>query len=75
MAITVNRKPLTFWEKLYVPAIIGGLKVTLKHAANTLFRGKGRNARWTNGHDFLHGYSLFKVNLSQNKSRGRSTVC
>jgi NADH-quinone oxidoreductase subunit I len=32
----VNRKPLTFWEKLYVPAIIGGLKVTLRHAWNTL---------------------------------------
>ena len=32
----VNRKPLTFWEKLYVPAIIGGLKVTLRHAYNTL---------------------------------------
>ena len=32
MAIIVNRKPLTFWEKLYLPAIFGGLKVTLRHA-------------------------------------------
>ena len=40
MAITVDRKPLTFWEKLYLPAIIGGLKVTLRHAYHTLFRGK-----------------------------------
>jgi len=40
MAITVNRKPLTFWEKLYLPAIVGGLQVTLKHAYNTLFKGK-----------------------------------
>jgi hypothetical protein len=36
----VNRKPLTFWEKLYVPAIIGGLKVTLRHAYNTLIQRK-----------------------------------
>src|SRR5882724_12362163 len=36
----VNRKPLTFWEKLYVPAIIGGLKVTMRHAWGTLFQGK-----------------------------------
>ena len=36
----VNRKPLTFWEKLYVPAIIGGLKVTLRHAYNTLILKK-----------------------------------
>jgi NADH-quinone oxidoreductase subunit I len=36
----VNRKPLTFWEKLYVPAIIGGLKVTLRHAWNTLILRK-----------------------------------
>jgi NADH-quinone oxidoreductase subunit I len=40
MAVVVNRKALTFWEKLYLPAIVGGLKVTLKHAANTLFKGK-----------------------------------
>src|ERR1700722_13574080 len=40
MAITVNRKPLSFWEKLYLPAIAGGLKVTLKHAYGSLFQGK-----------------------------------
>jgi hypothetical protein len=40
MSITVNRKPLTFWEKLYLPAIVGGLKVTLKHAYSTLIQGK-----------------------------------
>lgn len=40
MAITVNRKPLTFWERLYLPAIAGGLKVTVKHAIGTLFQGK-----------------------------------
>jgi NADH-quinone oxidoreductase subunit I len=36
----VNRKPLTFWERLYGPAILGGFKVTFRHAFNTLFRGK-----------------------------------
>ena len=36
----VNRKPLTFWERLYLPAIAGGLEVTLRHAWRTLFRGK-----------------------------------
>ena len=36
----VNRKPLTFWERLYLPAIAGGLKVTLRHAWRTLFQGK-----------------------------------
>jgi NADH-quinone oxidoreductase subunit I len=36
----VNRKPLTFWERLYLPAIAGGLKVTLRHAYRTLFQGK-----------------------------------
>jgi len=36
----VNRKPLTFWEKLYLPAIIGGFKVTLKHAYATLIDRK-----------------------------------
>jgi len=27
----VNRKALNFWERLYLPAIIGGFKVTLRH--------------------------------------------
>ena len=36
----VNRKPLTFWERLYLPAIADGLKVTLRHAYRTLFQGK-----------------------------------
>lgn len=36
----VNRKPLTFWERLYLPAIVGGFKVTLKHAYATLIQGK-----------------------------------
>ena len=36
----VNRKPLTFWERFYLPAIAGGLKVTLRHAFGSLFGGK-----------------------------------
>jgi NADH-quinone oxidoreductase subunit I len=40
MAVVVNRKALTFWEKLYLPAIIGGIKVTTKHAWNTLILRK-----------------------------------
>jgi NADH-quinone oxidoreductase subunit I len=31
---------LTFWEKLYLPAMVGGLKVTVKHAFGALFQGK-----------------------------------
>ena len=27
----VKRKPLTFWERLYLPAVINGFKVTLRH--------------------------------------------
>jgi NADH-quinone oxidoreductase subunit I len=27
----VERKPLAFWERLYLPVFIGGLKVTLRH--------------------------------------------
>jgi len=27
----VQRKPLAFWERLYLPVFIGGLKVTLRH--------------------------------------------
>ncbi len=30
----VKRDKLTFWERLYLPAIIGGFKVTLRHFFN-----------------------------------------
>jgi NADH-quinone oxidoreductase subunit I len=36
----VKRERLTFWERLYLPAILGGFKVTLRHFANTFFKGK-----------------------------------
>src|SRR5882672_10549702 len=35
----VQRKKLTFWERLYLPAILGGFKVTIRHFLNTLFKG------------------------------------
>jgi NADH-quinone oxidoreductase subunit I len=34
----VDRKPLSFWERLYLPAIYGGFKVTLKHFNATVFK-------------------------------------
>jgi NADH-quinone oxidoreductase subunit I len=37
MPITVPRPKLTFKEQLYVPAIIGGIIITIKHFVNTLF--------------------------------------
>ena len=32
----VKREKLTFWEQLYLPALVGGFKVTLRHLVNTL---------------------------------------
>lgn len=34
----VPREPLNFWERLYLPAIWGGFKVTFRHFWNTLVR-------------------------------------
>jgi NADH-quinone oxidoreductase subunit I len=36
----VKRKPLNLWERLYLPAIIGGFKVTWRHFVRTLFLGR-----------------------------------
>jgi NADH-quinone oxidoreductase subunit I len=36
----VKRDKLTFWERLYLPAILGGFRITLRHFAATLFRGR-----------------------------------
>ena len=34
---TVQRRELTFWEKLYIPQIICGLKITFTHFFRNLF--------------------------------------
>jgi NADH-quinone oxidoreductase subunit I len=34
----VKREKLNFWERLYLPALAGGLKVTATHLVNTLFK-------------------------------------
>jgi NADH-quinone oxidoreductase subunit I len=44
----VKRKKLSFWERLYRPAIAGGFKVTSKHFVNTLFR-RNTTAKETSG--------------------------
>jgi NADH-quinone oxidoreductase subunit I len=36
----VKREKLTFWERLYFPALLSGLRVTWRHFARTLFKGK-----------------------------------
>ncbi|MEI6712723.1 MAG: NADH-quinone oxidoreductase subunit I [Verrucomicrobiota bacterium] len=36
MAYTVRRPNLTFWEKIYLPNIIAGLAITLKHLRKML---------------------------------------
>jgi NADH-quinone oxidoreductase subunit I len=46
----VKREKLTFWERLYLPAILGGFKVTLRHFGNTLFRGKSAVKETSSGY-------------------------
>ena len=36
----VKREKLSFWERLYLPALLGGFKVTARHFINTLFKGQ-----------------------------------
>lgn len=38
--MVVDRKPLDWWERSYLPAIAGGLAVTWKHFKRTVFEGK-----------------------------------
>ncbi|MFV0415038.1 MAG: NuoI/complex I 23 kDa subunit family protein [Chthoniobacterales bacterium] len=36
MAIAVKRPKLSFWEKMYFPALLGGLAITLRHMRKIL---------------------------------------
>lgn len=35
----VSNKKMTFGESVYIPAILGGMGITMKHALKTLFKG------------------------------------
>ena len=36
----VKRADLNWWERLYIPALLGGIKITWRHFARTVFRRK-----------------------------------
>src|SRR5215475_3655918 len=42
----VKREKLSFWERLYLPALWGGLKVTGRHFRRTVFQGKGETMEY-----------------------------
>src|ERR1043165_5657184 len=46
----VKREKLTFWERLYLPAILGGFKITLRHFANTFFKGNNAAKKTAGGY-------------------------
>jgi len=43
----VDRKKLSFWERLYIPAILGGLRVTVKHFFSKKVTMQYPEERWT----------------------------
>src|SRR5512135_1477329 len=43
----VKREKLNFWEKLYLPAIWGGLKVTMRHALRKNVTMQYPEVKWT----------------------------
>ena len=43
----VKRKPLNLWERLYLPAIIGGFKVTLRHFFKKKVTAQYPEEKWT----------------------------
>ena len=46
----VKREKLTFWERMYLPSIWGGFKITASHLANTLFRGNNAAKQTAGGY-------------------------
>ena len=42
----VKREKLTFWERLYLPAMWGGLKVTMRHAFSKKVTMQYPEAKW-----------------------------
>ena len=38
MAVVVARPNLNLWERLYLPSILGGMGITLRHMVQTLWQ-------------------------------------
>ena len=43
----IKRNPLTWFEKLYIPALIGGFKVTLSHFFKKKVTMQYPEEKWT----------------------------
>ncbi len=43
----VKRKPLTFWERLYLPAVINGFKITVRHFFKKKVTMQYPEEKWT----------------------------
>lgn len=43
----VKRQPLSFWERLYLPAILGGFKVTFRHFLQKSVTMQYPEQKWT----------------------------
>ena len=46
----LERKKLSLWERLFLPAFIGGFGVTLRHVIKTLFRGRNAAVETAGGY-------------------------
>jgi NADH-quinone oxidoreductase subunit I len=50
MAIVKKYKEMTFTERLYLPAILKGMSITMRHMFGTLFAKKGYTIRYPEQH-------------------------
>ncbi|MEZ4894549.1 MAG: NADH-quinone oxidoreductase subunit I [Saprospiraceae bacterium] len=71
----VSNKEMTFWERIYLPAILGGLWTTLKHFLKTLF-GKANTVRYPDEkREFAPVYRGWHVLKRDEQGRENCTAC
>jgi len=67
----VSNKKMTFWERIYLPAIVGGMFITLKH----LFKRKVTVSYPEQTKDFSQVYRGVHVLKRDEQGRERCTAC
>jgi NADH-quinone oxidoreductase subunit I len=78
MAVKVVRRPeLTFWEQLYVPQIVSGLRITFRHFFKNLFLHIAHRVGWlkhVRAGVTVHYPEELRPLMSRYRSRHRLTV-
>lgn len=73
--VDVDRSPMTLKERIYLPTLLGGLKITLGHAMKTVFKGSNTTKYPKEKRPFSPVFRGLHVLNRDEQGREKCTAC